>query len=392
MAWRWGRWAIAILGGRRRAAGALLLAVATAFPCSQVAADDRAALGLVISHLTPESAPVFAVPDGKGALVVGVAPGGSAAGAGILPGDVLRIIAGRIVSDPAAVVATARSLTVGAKVQVVVRRAGADRKMTLVVGDVATLDTGPAALLVERYQQAAVAFEASDPARAVPIARELAMRGHGPAQNLYAVMISIGQAENGDPAAASFWFRLAAQQNESAAQNNLALQYWQGAGVPRDNARAYFWASQAAAAGNSGAAELQQQIAATLQPAELAAADSWLAWVPAAAPPEAVATPAPPGPSREEVRQAQQHLARLGYDVGIADGVAGRKTKAAIRAFQEQSALTVDGAVTPALLAALAAAPTPAASPSATAPAATPAPEQGLGDLGFPSGDLEIDE
>lgn len=395
MGWRWGRWATRIFRGHGAAAGLVLIAALLAVPIHRAAAESGPSLGLVVTYLTPESAPFFAVPDGKGALVVGIAPVGAAARAGILPGDVVRILAGRVIGDPDALVAAARAQKIGAKIQVVVRRIGADRKMTLVVGDAARTPAPAAAESSARYQLAAAAFEANDHGRAAALANELAMQGYGPAQNLYGVLIVIGAAEGGNPAAASFWYRLAAQQNESAAQNNLALQYAEGAGVPRDNARAYYWMTRAAAQGNAGAADFLRQFDPALQPEDRAMAQAWLAWNPEAAQPGPAAPPspataAPSGPSHEDVRAAQQHLARLGYDVGTPDGVAGRKTKAAIRAFQEQAGLPVDGAVTPALIAALAAAPTPTAAPPATG--ASPAPEEGLGDLGFPSGDLEIDE
>lgn len=407
MGWRWGRVVTWILHDCRAAAGVVLLIAALGLPLPPAFADSGPSLGVVVTHLTPEAAPFFSVPDGKGALVVGITPDGAAARAGILPGDVVRILAGRVIAGPDALVAAARAQKIGAKIQVVVRRIGADRKMTLTIGDAARTPPPTTADSSARYQQAAAAFEANDPGRAAVLANELAMQGYGPAQNLYGVLIAIGAAEGGNPAAASFWYRLAAQQNESAAQNNLALQYAEGAGVPRDNARAYYWMSRAAGQGNAGAADFLRQLEPALQTEERAVAQSWLAWspeaaqaAPAAAPPPAAT--APSGPSREDVRAAQQQLARLGYDVGTPDGVAGRKTKAAIRAFQEKAGLPVDGAVTPALIAALAAAPAPAATPAATPPASppgtpptagtAPTPDQGLGDLGFPSGDLEINE
>lgn len=396
MGWRWGRLATRGIGDRCAAAGFVLLVAAVAVLVRPAAAESGPSLGLAVTHITPESAPFFSVPDGKGALVVGIEPDGAAARAGILPGDVVRILAGRIIDDPDALVARARAQKIGAQVQVVVRRIGADRKVTLVIGDAARMQPSlSGAALQARYQDAAAAFEANDRDRAAALANELAMRGYGPAQNLYGVLIVIGAAEGGNPAAATFWYRLAAQQNESAAQNNLGLQYAEGSGAPQDNARAYYWTSRAAAQGNAGAAAFLRQLEPVLRPEERALAQSWLAWTPEAAPAGPVAAPAPDGPSREDVRAAQQHLARLGYDVGKPDGVAGRKTKAAVRAFQERAGLPVDGLVTPALVAALAAASTPAPAPAANeaAPAANEAaPQQGLGDLGFPSGDLEIDQ
>ncbi|MEL6449915.1 MAG: lytic murein transglycosylase [Pseudomonadota bacterium] len=49
----------------------------------------------------------------------------------------------------------------------------------------------------------------------------------------------------------------------------------------------------------------------------------------------------------------QRGLSAQGYDVGTPDGVIGRKTEAAIRAFQARRGLPVTGVATPALLAAL---------------------------------------
>jgi hypothetical protein len=44
------------------------------------------------------------------------------------------------------------------------------------------------------------------------------------------------------------------------------------------------------------------------------------------------------------VRSIQADLARLGYDPGPADGVAGPKTRTAIRQYQQNNGLPVDGA------------------------------------------------
>ena len=43
------------------------------------------------------------------------------------------------------------------------------------------------------------------------------------------------------------------------------------------------------------------------------------------------------------IKQVQQLLAYLGYDPGAVDGVDGKNTQAAVRAFQAQEYLTVDG-------------------------------------------------
>ncbi len=64
------------------------------------------------------------------------------------------------------------------------------------------------------------------------------------------------------------------------------------------------------------------------------------------------------GPQADEkVSGAQEHLERLGYDVGRVDGILGPRTRRAIRAFQRDIGVLPDGKITPELTATLAAAP-----------------------------------
>ena len=48
-------------------------------------------------------------------------------------------------------------------------------------------------------------------------------------------------------------------------------------------------------------------------------------------------------PARIGLREAQSLLAGMGYDPGAADGVAGRRTTAALRAFQRDHGLPTSG-------------------------------------------------
>jgi peptidoglycan hydrolase-like protein with peptidoglycan-binding domain len=81
---------------------------------------------------------------------------------------------------------------------------------------------------------------------------------------------------------------------------------------------------------------------------------------PPAAPGQIAApTPIPQGPSRDEVRAIQTDLAELGYDPGQFDGIAGRRTKEAIKTYQNDAGLVVDGSITRELADSLAAAPRP---------------------------------
>lgn len=59
------------------------------------------------------------------------------------------------------------------------------------------------------------------------------------------------------------------------------------------------------------------------------------------------------GLTQAQRRELQARLNRLGYDVGTPDGVVGRRTEAAISAFQRDRGLAVTGQPSPALLAAL---------------------------------------
>ena len=51
------------------------------------------------------------------------------------------------------------------------------------------------------------------------------------------------------------------------------------------------------------------------------------------------------GSRGDEVTQIQTRLAELGYDPGTADGIFGARTQAAVRAFQQDAGLAVDGIV-----------------------------------------------
>lgn len=64
----------------------------------------------------------------------------------------------------------------------------------------------------------------------------------------------------------------------------------------------------------------------------------------------------------------QQRLELLGYDPGPIDGVPGRRTIAAVKAFQEDAGLTVDGIVGPKTLAALNEEATPPLAPDIVPP------------------------
>ncbi|MNV90877.1 putative peptidoglycan binding domain protein [compost metagenome] len=49
--------------------------------------------------------------------------------------------------------------------------------------------------------------------------------------------------------------------------------------------------------------------------------------------------------SRAEIKQLQEDLYGRGYDIGVADGIPGAKTRDAVRAEQERRNLPQDGRV-----------------------------------------------
>lgn len=80
----------------------------------------------------------------------------------------------------------------------------------------------------------------------------------------------------------------------------------------------------------------------------------------AATPTATPATTAPvPGTAamgKDMVREMQTKLSAMGYDVGTPDGVAGKKTEAAVRQFQQANGLQVNGQFNPATIQAIRAA------------------------------------
>ncbi len=99
----------------------------------------------------------------------------------------------------------------------------------------------------------------------------------------------------------------------------------------------------------------------------------------AALPPAPVAIPAPPAPppfvaDRKAIARAQFYLDQLGYQIGVADGAMGRRTKVAIAAFRKTNALPKGEEVDAALIDALdfAVAQLPKTKPAEGVPAAAP--------------------
>jgi TPR repeat protein/S1-C subfamily serine protease len=199
-----------------------------------------------------------------------------------------------------------------------------------------------------------------DDAKAVRWFRLAAAQGDAGAQFNLGFMYNSGRGVARDFVEAVRWYRMAAEQGLPDAQHNLGMMYAEGRGVPRNDVQAYMWLNLAAARSQGEerklSAERRDEVAARLTPAQRARGQELARnWQPSAA---ARSESASGNGAETELRAdrgrgLQQRLADLGYDPGPVDGAVGPRTRAAIRAFQADAGLPVDGRISEALFAAL---------------------------------------
>lgn len=163
---------------------------------------------------------------------------------------------------------------------------------------------------------------------------------------------------------ASEWFARAAALGMTDSQFNLGMLYARGLGVEQDFEQSYKWFSLAASTGDKDATQARDDIAKTLSADAVAKVNAevkdWkVAQIDLAANFAPIGTWAKgfdPGQaisSREVVSKVQLALAKLGFDIGTPDGVAGPKTAEAIKTFESATGMSPSGAVNPRLLAVL---------------------------------------
>ncbi len=177
-------------------------------------------------------------------------------------------------------------------------------------------------------------------------------------------MYTAGEGVPQDHAEAVRWYRLAANQGHAEAQAKLGSAYILGRGVAQDDVQAYMWLNLAAARSDGElrklSAELRDKVAARLTRVQRARGQELARnWRPGSQPAPQVASPGRIIGEEEFMGRSaalegvQANLAALGYDPGPADGVMGRRSRAAIRAFEADVGLPVDGQVSDHLIAAL---------------------------------------
>jgi localization factor PodJL len=188
--------------------------------------------------------------------------------------------------------------------------------------------------------------------------------GNRMAMHNLAALYAGGQLGEQQFESAAEWFAQAAARGMTDSQFNLGMLYARGLGVEQDFEQSYKWFSLAARNGDTDAAKARDDIAKSLtaeavgrvgdevnlwkaEPIDLAANFAPLGtWSPSFDPGEAIT-------AKDVVSKVQLVLDKLGFDVGVPDGLAGPKTAEAIKAFERGTGMNESGVVNPRLLAVL---------------------------------------
>ncbi len=188
--------------------------------------------------------------------------------------------------------------------------------------------------------------------------------GNRMAMHNLAALYAGGQLGDQEFESAAEWFAQAAARGMTDSQFNLGMLYARGLGVEQDFEQSYKWFSLAARNGDTDAAKARDDIAKSLtaeavsrvgdeiglwkaEPIDLAANFAPLGtWSAGFDPGEVITT-------KDVVSKVQMVLGKLGFDVGVPDGLAGPKTAEAIKAFERGTGMSESGVVNPRLLAVL---------------------------------------
>jgi localization factor PodJL len=191
-------------------------------------------------------------------------------------------------------------------------------------------------------------------------------QGNVNAMHNLAVLMSEGVDGPPDHDKALQWFLAAGNYGVRDSQYNLGVIYARGLGVTADLAESYKWFAIAAAQGDTDASARRDEVAKTLAPDDLtkarASVSAWHVKAPIA---EANGVAAPAGgwdgsaqmigeaDRQALVKKIQTLLADQGFDPGPADGVAGKKTADAVRAYQRKVGAPETGQIDNVLVASL---------------------------------------
>lgn len=224
----------------------------------------------------------------------------------------------------------------------------------------------------------------SDPTEALIWFHSAAENGHGRAQMAVAAAYASGRGITRNPDEALKWLRLAAESNVAEAQFSLGNILATSPASREGLTDAYYWYQIADANGMAKASERSDQVSAQLTPEERAGVNARVSHfisqkiprapksptstsAPARTTPSAIKPEAPPARapaaapavsttasvdsvSQDQINAIQTLLNQLGFDTGRPDGTVGNKTRDAIRNYQRELGLPVDGTPSLALL------------------------------------------
>ena len=148
-------------------------------------------------------------------------------------------------------------------------------------------------------------------------------------------------------------WRAAANSGDAKAMLALGRLYMQGLGAPQNYVQAHAWFNLAASRGEAEAVTERDALAGRMAPEQVAKAqDQAAAWQPE--PAKAPATSAARGsagpPPPKAIREAQELLAALGYELDSPDGQWGERTAQAYQAFVRDANLSKTDTLTPSAL------------------------------------------
>ncbi len=186
---------------------------------------------------------------------------------------------------------------------------------------------------------------ARDLARAKTLYEEAAAQGNASAMHNLAVLLATG--DSADFAKAATWFQMAAELGVRDSQFNLAVLYARGNGVKQDLEESYKWFAIAARDGDQDAAQKRDEVANAMTPEQLSSAKARFdLWKPQPLDEGANSVELPDEwqgtgtktatvDMEKAIRNIQAILNNNGFDAGTPDGRMGKKTTAAIKAFQK---------------------------------------------------------
>ncbi|MFC3074839.1 peptidoglycan-binding protein [Shinella pollutisoli] len=202
-----------------------------------------------------------------------------------------------------------------------------------------------------------------DLARARDLYRQAAEKGNASAMHNLAVLLATGTGDaTPDFDGAAKWFEKASDLGVRDSQFNLAILYARGNGVTQDLEESYKWFAIAARDGDRDAAGKRDEVANAMRPEQLSSAKAKVElWKPqplddkanaADLPDEwaGTATKTASVDMKKAIRNIQAILNNNGFNAGAPDGQMGKKTVAAIKAFQKSVGQPETGEIDDALV------------------------------------------